>query len=139
MRYAVKDENGTVMNMTVVGNNQPILPEGFTMIGEVPSEIDGADCKFLKETDGEISVDSDAKVASARGIILQALRDARAPLIADADIEINKLIDASGDYSALSTYRQALRDVTDFYKTNDVPNAECDSLVVAEFVWPVKP
>lgn len=56
---------------------------------------------------------------------IKTIRNKRAPLIEEADIEINKLIDAGLPYTEWSEYRQALRDIT---KQNP------DSVI-----WPNKP
>jgi len=54
------------------------------------------------------------------------LRNKRKELLEEADWQINKIEDASGDPSAWRTYRQALRDIT---KASDLDNV----------TWPTKP
>lgn len=54
------------------------------------------------------------------------IRFMREPLLAEADIAIFKLEDASGDTTAWRTYRQQLRDMT---SQSDLENP----------VWPTKP
>lgn len=56
------------------------------------------------------------------------IRKQRAPLLASADIAINKAIDKGEDTTALRVYRQALRDITTTF-ANDLANV----------AWPVKP
>jgi hypothetical protein len=56
------------------------------------------------------------------------IRKQRAPLLADADIAINKAIDNGNDVTALRAYRQALRDITTTFAGD-----------LANVVWPVKP
>ena len=84
------------------------------------------------------------KTSTADQEIRQAKMDQlgvlRSPLLAEADIEINKLEDNSGDSSSWRTYRQALRDITETYKKVDGNwKVSVDSLVVADFIFPVKP
>ena len=57
---------------------------------------------------------------------LDGIRQAREPLLQEADIAIFKLEDAGSDTSAWRTYRQALRDVT---AQSDLDNIS----------WPTKP
>jgi hypothetical protein len=56
------------------------------------------------------------------------IRKQRAPLLAQADIAINKAIDKGEDATPLRVYRQALRDITTTF-ANDLANV----------AWPVKP
>jgi hypothetical protein len=56
------------------------------------------------------------------------IRKQRAPLLAQADIAINKAIDNGEDATPLRVYRQALRDITITF-ANDLANV----------AWPVKP
>lgn len=75
-----------------------------------------------------------------RNNILSQLRGKRTPLLMEADIEINKIIDANGDHSAWSTYRQELRDIPSLYvKVDGDPKVSVDSLDVENFVFPTKP
>lgn len=75
-----------------------------------------------------------------RQIKMDRLSALREPLLAEADIEINKLEDNGGDSSAWRTYRQALRDITEeFKKVNGEWKVLVDNLVVEEFEFPVKP
>ena len=57
---------------------------------------------------------------------LDGIRQAREPLLQEADIAIFKLEDAGSDTAAWRTYRQALRDVT---AQSDLDNIS----------WPTKP
>jgi hypothetical protein len=56
------------------------------------------------------------------------IRKQRAPLLAQADIAINKAVDNGEDATPLRVYRQALRDITTTF-ANDLVNV----------AWPVKP
>jgi hypothetical protein len=56
------------------------------------------------------------------------IRKQREPLLAQADIAINKALDKGEDVAPLRVYRQALRDITTTF-ANDLANV----------VWPVKP
>ena len=79
-------------------------------------------------------------VIKRRNNILAQLRGKRAPLLIEADVEINKIIDANGDHSAWSLYRQELRDIPSLYiKVNGDPKVSVDSLDVENFVFPTKP
>ena len=73
--------------------------------------------KASQDTAYQASLDSNQK---------EALRNTRKPLLEEADWQIHKLEDASGDASAWKTYRQALRDIT---KASDIYNV----------TWPTKP
>ena len=69
---------------------------------------------------------------------METLLVPREALLKEADIEINKLEDASQDTSAWRTYRQALRDVTEPYKKVDGDwKVAVDSLESLDF--PAKP
>jgi hypothetical protein len=77
---------------------------------------------------------------SMRETTMDLVRTARASLLSEADIEINKLEDTSGDSSAWRTYRQALRDVTATYKKVDGDwKASVDSIDAETFAFPNKP
>ena len=135
------------------------VPSMFSLTGEIVTEIEALKIltrvsSFQAGTGGiggaeggvklilrgsKNQVDNALKTQAQRDQKLQDLRDAREPLLLEADIEINKLIDSSGDYSAWSTYRQALRDITNTYKTDGVANSSCDDLIISGFSWPSKP
>lgn len=75
-----------------------------------------------------------------RNAILDKLRALRAPLLVEADIEINKLLDINADATAMRTYRQALRDIPGTYiKVNGDPKVATDTIDLKNFIWPVKP
>lgn len=83
------------------------------------------------------TTDADQQLRQAKMDQLSALR---APLLAEADIQINKLEDNGGDSAPWRTYRQALRDITETYKkVNGEWKVIVDSLIVEEFVFPAKP
>tara|TARA_R100000988_G_scaffold100515_1_gene71349 strand:+ start:472 stop:978 length:507 start_codon:yes stop_codon:yes gene_type:complete len=73
--------------------------------------------KSTQDTAYQTSLDNNQK---------ETLRNTRKPLLEEADWQIHKLEDASGDASAWKTYRQALRDIT---KASDIYNV----------TWPTKP
>jgi hypothetical protein len=56
------------------------------------------------------------------------IRKQRAPLLAQADIAINKAVDKGENVTDLRAYRQALRDITTTFADD-----------LANVVWPVKP
>lgn len=75
-----------------------------------------------------------------RQIKMNKLSELRKPLLEEADIEINKLEDSSGDSSSWRDYRQALRDVTEVHKkSNKKWKVSVDSLDIDAFIWPEKP
>lgn len=80
-------------------------------------DIEGG--KTKTEQDAEYQADLDVSQKNT-------LRMLREPLLKEADWQIHKIEDASGDASAWRTYRQALRDVT---KQSDIYNIN----------WPTKP
>jgi len=81
------------------------------------SDIEGGKTKSEQETDYQNELDTNQ---------LNAIRATRKPLLEEADWQIHKIEDASGDASAWRTYRQALRDIT---KASDIYNV----------TWPTKP
>ena len=71
---------------------------------------------------------------------LNELRSLREPLLKEADIQINKLMDANLNALPWRTYRQTLRDITkSMLKVNGDPKASVDSLDLTAFIFPVKP
>ena len=72
--------------------------------------------KSTQDTAYQTSLDDNQK---------EALRNTRKPLLEEADWQIHKLEDASGDASAWRSYRQKLREITD----GDIYNV----------TWPTKP
>ena len=81
------------------------------------SDIEGGKSKAEQDTEYQTSLDNHQK---------ENLRFIRISLLEEADWNINKLLDASGDASAWRTYRQKLRDIT---KASDIYNV----------TWPTKP
>jgi len=81
------------------------------------SDIEGGKTKAEQDKEYQTSLDNNQK---------ETLRNTRKPLLEEADWQIHKLEDASGDASAWKTYRQALRDIT---KASDIYNV----------TWPTKP
>ena len=81
------------------------------------SDIDGGKTKAEQDTEYQTELDNRQK---------DNLRDTREPLLAEADWQIHKIEDASGDASAWRTYRQQLRDITKASNIYDV-------------TWPTKP
>ena len=57
----------------------------------------------------------------------EAVRQLRAPLLAEADILVNQAFDLNSNLAAAKQYRKDLRNITDDYNT------------AAEVVWPTKP
>jgi len=77
---------------------------------------------------------------SLREAKMAIIRSKREPLLAEADIEINKLEDTAGDSSSWRTYRQALRDITSTYKKVDGDwKVAVDALDAETYEFPAKP
>ena len=117
---------------TVMVDGEAELDPAWTMIPEVVGVAKiPAHCRLIKKSSADQSL---------RQAIMDRITKMRAPLLADADIEINKLEDAGSDSSAMRTYRQALRDITEPYKkVNGDWKASVDSLDVDSFTFPSKP
>lgn len=81
------------------------------------ADIDGGKTKSEQDAEYQASLDS---------IEMSNVRFKREALLAEADWQIHKLEDSSGDPSAWRTYRQQLRDIT---KAEDIHNV----------TWPTKP
>ena len=142
MKYIVKNADNQNLIMDVI-SSIPQLPEGWEVLGKAeeinPNNLDLARCSLV---DGLMAEDTD-KTLIARQIIAQAnldsIRSLRLPLLDSADHDINTLEDNSGDASALRAYRKALRECTDsLKKVNGDAKLSCESLVPAEFEFPVK-
>ncbi len=80
-------------------------------------DIEGGKTKDQQDTEYQTILDNNQK---------NFLRLEREPLLQEADWQIHKLEDASGDASAWKNYRQNLRDIT---KASDIYNV----------TWPTKP
>ncbi len=111
---------------------------------EIPSNL--VPSKVIAQSDGDGGIEfaeNSTKVTSFRNGVLDRLRSARAVKFTEADAAIFKHYDgdssAVGTEAAWKTYRIALRNVTDSYKTDGAPNSSCDSLNVSSFVWPTQP
>ena len=81
------------------------------------SDIEGGKTKDQQDAEYQTELDNRQK---------NILRGTREPLLAEADWQIHKIEDASGDASAWRTYRQQLRDIT---KASDI----------YDVTWPTKP
>ena len=111
--------------------HEPALPaiEGVEAVEEV--EAVARYFVIQKKADGD---------KDRRNKILDDLRALRAPLLVDADIEINKIEDVGGDSAAMRAYRQELRDVPAAYiKVDGDPKVATDSIDLENFNWPAKP
>mgnify|MGYP003122778637 CR=1 FL=1 len=113
-------------------DGNPYLDPDWTHVDAVEA-VDGVPAHYrVKKTS---SADQELRQAK-----MDELSLLRAPLLTEADVEINKLEDNGGDSSAWRTYRQALRDITETYKkVNGDWKVITDNLVVSEFVFPTKP
>jgi len=94
---------------------------------DLKTEISNEQFAIVKKTVNEL-----------RMIKMGKLLGERAFLLYEADVEINKKVDAGQDASAWRTYRQALRDVTEPYKNEDGSLKEIvDNLEILDY--PAKP
>jgi hypothetical protein len=83
--------------------------------------------RFSDIKDGKTKAEQDAEYeANLKADQTELIRRTRKPLLEEADWQIHKLEDASGNTTAWKTYRQALRDIT---KASDIYN----------ITWPTKP
>lgn len=104
--------------------------EGYVAEQVIPAHIE------LQENADKVLAKRQAK-ANAN---LDAIRDLREPLLAEADHEINTMEDDSVDATAMRAYRKALRECTDsLKKVNGDAKLSCENLVPSEFVFPTKP
>jgi len=116
----------------VDGDGNPYLDPAYIHVDEVEAQSAVPSYYRVKKKDT-----ADQTIRQRKIDELSVLRQ---PLLVEADVEINKLEDASGDSSAWRTYRQALRDITEPYKDENGDWLETvDSIIVEEFVFPVKP
>ena len=74
--------------------------------------IDGVDSKMNAEEQAIYDANEATWAAGAVERQWNEVRETRKPLLATADVEINKLIDAGASTALWSAYRQALRDIT---------------------------
>ena len=116
---------------------------GFTTVVSVPAELQHLSIDLLKAelVDGEYEIQkADGADQAYRDGKMTQVRHNREALLTEADNEINKIEDTSGDASAWRTYRVALRDVTEAYKETDGSwKSDVDSLDASAFSWPTKP
>lgn len=125
--------------LDIDGNAQLLLDgNGDPMFEDIIVEVKKV--AILEESGNTSKIANE--LTSLRGRKLRSIREFRAPLIAEADIEINKIDDLSGDSSAWRAYRQALRVLTDSFKdgAGDATSAvDAVSDVGTDVSWPVKP
>ena len=113
-------------------NGDPFLDPDYIHVDSTPEVAFEASFYTLKKKSGADQ--------SMREATMDLVRTARASLLSEADIEINKIEDASGDSSAWRTYRQALRDITATYKKVDGDwKVSVDLLDAENFAFPAKP
>jgi hypothetical protein len=118
-----------------------IRPNGDSNLGQFETE-DQFNEWLLKHRPIWGEIDSEGNdplviIDLSREYKLNELRAARNQKLLEADILINKAFDLNEDTTPIKAYRQALREVTDMYKTMDVANEYCDSLDIENFVWPI--
>lgn len=141
---AKRDSDGHVIHISSKNVEADLnrLPDGpYTLLNQVNESNPMPDKKYRakwKEVGGVGTVEQSDIDDQDREEKLQAVRDHRSPLLAEADIEINKLLDSAGDESAWRTYRQNLRDITDSYKA-DMSTLDAVDDVEADVSWPTKP
>ena len=111
-------------------NSNPYLDPNFVHVPAVEATaLIPAYYRLKKKTGADQAI---------RQVKMEVLLAPREALLKEADIEINKLEDASQDTGTWRTYRQALRDITEPYKKADGDwKVAVDSLETLDF--PVKP
>ena len=145
MKIKVKDINGKTKIFALDENNNSIVGAPMSGVFSEVRELDEAlDIDCIKIVNNIIVADTDlvaAKTQLPRTLKLQALRVARDAKLIECDHVVNDLaLGKRDDFAAVSTYRDALFDITETYKTNGVANSNCDNLDVDSFGdWPVKP
>ncbi len=139
MKY-IKKANGDIQ--IVVGKVLPAMLEEGDSVIEAEAPLDKSDRDFWVVQDGELSVDEAAKTAKQREGKLEEVRACREPLLAEADVEINKIMDGAGemdsDLPLWRSYRKDLRDITDSYKA-DMSLLDAVEDVETDVTWPTKP
>lgn len=87
-----------------------ILPDGATLIPiYTPDELPPAPPELWKLVDGIPTIDPSKQETR----LWYEIRVKRTPLLAEADILVNKAADQGIDVTPFREYRQALRDITD--------------------------
>jgi hypothetical protein len=133
--------DGKVKVINAKSDPSQFLPEGATLLNEVDREAMPDTARkdlWTNDGSGNAEIKTADLTAAEREEKLQAIRDHREPLLQEADIQINILIDADGDATAWKTYRQALRDVTETYKA-DMSLLDAIVDVESDITWPIKP
>jgi len=95
------------------------------MTDKIYKNENGVDVELLGDELAEYQAMQDAWASGSDDRKKQKIRQKRKDLLSEADWQIHKIEDASGDPSAWRTYRQALRDIT----SGDLDNP----------TWPTKP
>lgn len=113
-------------------NGEPYLDPSYTHV----EAIEGRPAKVGFR---EVQKSNEA-IQFERNKIMSMVKDKRAILLKEADIEINKREDLNLPVAFWRSYRQNLRDITeDYKKLNGEWRASVDSIIVEEFEFPVKP
>lgn len=137
-KHYVKKQDGSVIIINAK-NPAPFMEDTDVLLSVDPENLpDKADRAHWIENNGTVEVDSAAKLTQERNDKLEEIREHRAPLLSEADVEINKLEDAAGDPASWRTYRSALRDITESYKA-DMSTLDAVADVAADVTWPAKP
>lgn len=115
MKYALKDSEGKIA--ILISANDPVVPEGWTMIGPVSDDLDFSWQESMEEANGEISVNLD----KARAQRIEELRPERDRRLLESDAQWVELKSKGQDASAVEALKQTLR---------DLPQAAADDLSV---------
>ena len=110
------------MSVTMFDIIEHLVPNAeFTMNGDTYADIEWHDTTKTKPTEAEIE---NARTAAQAALDLDLLRGERNKKLSETDWYANSDVTMS---AAMTTYRQALRDITDTYSDLDT------------VVWPTKP
>lgn len=109
---------------------------------QLPDDVDHECAEAVIAEDGSITLDENSDLKQAkRDRTLSQLRDLRNLKLDEVDVMINELVlGERSDTAAVSTYRDALKAITDSYKKIDGhAKAAIDSLDLEAVAWPTKP
>lgn len=90
------------------------------------------------------NIKSEEELNADRLLKISLIRSERDTLLVEADHEMFKVEDASGDTSSIRSYRTDLRDITNSYKDYETVPSHATALDsinkdLGDFIWPTKP
>jgi len=132
------DALGNDFHQLLIKANIPNIPNSALEDKRIIDEDDTIRLQALE--DAQLALQADRSLQSRKDK-LQELRDLRDQKLIEVDIMINDLsLGLRIDKQAVINYRTALKDTTNaFKKINGDPKVAVDNLVIASYVWPVKP